>query len=418
MTNLDGYVLTELSDQTYLLPYGQNIAAFRRGLKLNETGRLICAALQAGKKKEELPALLAGYFEADACDLPLLQADIDAFFDQLSALGILAQSPSPLYFGSDTSRNFLIGTVMMRLNIEDTLIPEQFLPFAADEPDTADDASCSSGIDKETGSSDTDFCAPAADLTISIRFGQPIQRPVGNVLIHTEELLIIEAASCYSLIFLASPDLIACHMDKEARFACFYCRDRDSRTLREELFHGIRFAWLLRAEQQGLYAIHSASILYRDKAWLFSAPSGTGKSTHARLWQELYHTPPLNGDLNLLGIKDGISVVYGLPWCGTSGIFTTKTFPLGGVIFLQQDKCNRTVALSPDERSLMLCQRLISPTWTKEMLCSALTFCAQIEPDITCLRLCCTPDHEAAEVCRAAIDAALDTPSHTSHHTK
>ena len=119
----------------------------------------------------------------------------------------------------------------------------------------------------------------------------------------------------------------------------------------------------------------------------------------------------LNGDLNLLGIKDGEPVVYGLPWCGTSGISTTETSPLGGVIFLQQSAHNCTESLSADERSLMLCQRLISPTWTKDMLSAALSFCEQIEPNITCFRLCCTPDREAAEVCHAAIDAALDRTS-------
>lgn len=383
MTNLDGYVLTELSGQTYLLPYGQNIATFRHGLKLNETGKLICRALQEGKTKEELPALLAAHFEADIQEIPLLQADIDHFFEQLHALGVL-ESPSPcLCFPTDSFRRFQIGTLILQINLKDELIPEEFLPFAVDAAGTF-----------------------PADLTVSVHFGQPAPRLTGKVLIHNEELLIIESAECYSFLFPASPDLIECQIDKEARFACFYCRDHDSATFRQELFHGIRFAWLLTAEQKGSYAIHSASILYKEKAWLFSAPSGTGKSTHAKLWQDLYDTPPLNGDLNLLGIKDNVPVVYGLPWCGTSGIFTTETYPLGGVIFLQQSDRDHIVTLTPDECSLMLSQRLISPTWTKEMLQSSLTFCEQLEPLIGCFLLHCTAEPSAANVCRAAIDTA------------
>lgn len=394
MATLDGYLLTELSGQTYLLPYGQNIATFRRGLKLNETGELICRALQEGRTKEELPSLLGTYFEADEHELPLLQEDIDQFFVQLRTLGIIDR-PSPcLSFSTGTSQRFQIGTVMLRINLENDLIPEQFLPFAVH--------TCESSTDTAT-----EHSSPAADLTISVRFGQPSQHPVGKLLIHNEELLIIESTDCYTLLFPASPDLIACQIDKEAHTACFYCRDRASKTLREELFHGIRFTFLLAARRQGLYVIHSASILYKERAWLFSAPSGTGKSTHANLWQQQYHALPLNGDLNLLGMRDGEPVVYGLPWCGTSGIFTTETYPLGGVIFLQQEKRNHVDPLTPDKRSLMLSQRLISPTWTKEMLQSSLRFCEQLEPLITCFLLRCTAQPEAADVCRAAIETAL-----------
>lgn len=406
MTNLDGYLLTELSGQTYLLPYGQNIATYRHGLKLNETGKLICRALQEGMSKEELPSLLATHFEADAHELPLLQADIDSFFRQLGALGIIDR-PSPcLCFSTETFQRFRIGTVIMQLNLEDQLIPEEFFPFAISTPNTVTGSgdTIQANIGHASGEVHT---MPSADLTVSVRFCQPTGRPVGKVLIYSEELLIVEAADCYSLIFLSSPDLISCQIDKEAHFACFYCHDRDSATFREELFHGIRFAWLLAAGQHGLYAIHSASILYKENAWLFSAPSGTGKSTHARLWQDLYSAPPLNGDLNLLGIRDGKPVVYGLPWCGTSGISTTATHPLGGVIFLQQSDRNYTEALTPDRRSLMLSQRLISPTWTQELLQASLAFCGRMEPLITVFQLHCTAQPEAAEVCRASIDTAL-----------
>lgn len=394
MTNLDGYVLRELSGQPYLLPYGQNIATFRRGLKLNETGELICRALQEGKTKEELPAILAEHFEADQSELPILKTDVENFLDQLHALGITVRPSPRLYFSADATHYFRIGTVTLQLNMEEELISKEFFPFEIND------------MKNQSSFSQTDE-KPPADLAVSVHFVQPVQRPVGNILVHNEELLIMETDDCYVLIFLTSPDISVCYMDKKAHTACFYCRGRNSETLREELFHGIRFAFLLAASRKGLYAIHSASILYKEKAWLFSAPSGTGKSTHAKLWQEQYETPPLNGDLNLLGMENGKPVVYGLPWCGTSGIFTEKTYALGGVIFLQRDTFDHVKTLTPDERSLMLSQRLISPTWTREMLGISLDFCEQIAPLITSFTLCCTAKPTAANVCHAAIDTAL-----------
>lgn len=401
MNHLDGYVLTELFGESYLLPYGQNIAAFKHGLKLNETGTLMCRALLEGKTKEELPSLLAAHFEAEESELPILIEDVDRFIEQIRRLGILGD-PSPcLYVPTEHFQRFRIGTILMQLNINEDLIADEFLPFQVPPIDM-------DGSHNENADPHTCIAASSADdLIISLRFGEPHPRPTGTLLIHSEELMIVETEEHYHLIFLSSPDLIACQIDKKGRFACFYCRDRASKTLKEELFHGMRFAFLYTARQHGLYAIHSASILYREKAWLFSAPSGTGKSTHAKLWQDLYDTPMLNGDLNLIGMKDGRPVVYGLPWCGTSGIFTTETYPLGGVIFLRQSDQNNIRSLTPDARSLMLSQRLISPTWTKEMLLSALTFCEQTAPLITCFELRCTPQPEAANVCRAAIDTAL-----------
>lgn len=388
MTIYDGYVLTEIAGQTYLLPYGQKIASFQRGLQLNETGAFLWRALSSGKTKEELPALLATHVGAHVHDLPGLEDDIGQFLQQLATLGILAQPRACVHVPSDTVHRFLIGTVLMQLNMDESLIAEEFLPFKSTHTDTL------SG-------------EPAPDLTISIQFGLPFCRPVGNVLVHSEDLLIIEAEDCYSLLFLTSPDLVACHIDKEAHFACFYCRSADSKTLREELFHGIRFAFLLRAMDQGLFAVHSASILYQNKAWLFSAPSGTGKSTHATYWQKLCGAVPLNGDLNLLGMKNGVPMAYGLPWCGTSGIFAKETYPLGGIVFLQQGKRDQVIPLSPDRRRLMLSQRMISPTWTKDMLLACLDFCAQADEHILCFLLHCTPTVHAAETCRAAIDETL-----------
>ena len=138
MNRLDGYVLTKLSGETYLLPYGQNIAAFRRGLKLNETGAIICQALLEGKTKEELPALLAAHFEAEETDTPLICADIDRFLAQLQALGILDNPLPGLYVPTEHIQCVQIGTMLMQLNMNEELIPEEFLPFTVDARVTGD----------------------------------------------------------------------------------------------------------------------------------------------------------------------------------------------------------------------------------------------------------------------------------------
>ena len=66
----------------------------------------------------------------------------------------------------------------------------------------------------------------------------------------------------------------------------------------DSLFLAIRPVFLFLAQKKGMFVLHSASLLYLEKAWLFSGPSGMGKSTHTALWKKLFDTPFLNGDLN------------------------------------------------------------------------------------------------------------------------
>ncbi len=61
-----------------------------------------------------------------------------------------------------------------------------------------------------------------------------------------------------------------------------------------------------------------------------------GKSTHTNLWHELFQTP-LQRRSESPRAKGRPLLVYGLPWCGTSEIFTTETQKLGGIVLLGRD---------------------------------------------------------------------------------
>ena len=109
----------------------------------------------------------------------------------------------------------------------------------------------------------------------------------------------------------------------------------------------------------------------------------------------------------MLGIKNGQPYIYGLPWCGTSKIYTTATCPLGGIVFLKQAPFNRVDSLAPDEQALFLMQRMISPTWTKDLLLKNLAFAETLAPLTKLFRLNCTKDPKAADIMKTAIDQSL-----------
>ena len=384
MKQSNEYFKTEINGIPFLLPYGQSNAGAGTVLRLNQSGSLLWDGLCRGLSENELLALLAKEYQASETELPLLKHDMEQFFSLLTAHGILAaQASSPelsaAAMTSSTAHTFRIGTVTISCTGADALCEQYFKSF---------------------------YCAPAdPDLRINIIRHAPLQKRNGNIILRTSELILCDCGDNYILLFSGDWFIHEMHIRKDGSAADIYCKFSCPEEHADTLFHAIRFAFLLAAQKKGLFVMHSASLLYGGKAWLFSGCSGTGKSTHTALWQQAFGTPLLNGDLNLLGISDGTPVVYGLPWCGTSGIYTEKSFPLGGIVFLKQAPHNKASALSGETSVLAILQRLISPGWTEALAKSNLGFATQLSGLIPTFSLECTKEPEAANVMRAAIDS-------------
>ena len=89
-------------------------------------------------------------------------------------------------------------------------------------------------------------------------------------------------------------------------------------------------------------AIHSSAIAYRDHAALFLGESGTGKSTHTRLWREYIEGAHLlNDDSPIVRIIDGTPYVYGSPWSGKTPCYINKRLPIAGIVRLSQAPHNK-----------------------------------------------------------------------------
>lgn len=88
--------------------------------------------------------------------------------------------------------------------------------------------------------------------------------------------------------------------------------------------------------------VHSSAIIVNGKAYLFSANSGVGKSTHTKLWKQLYgdEITYINDDKPVVRIENGIATAYGTPFDGGSGIANNVSAPLGGIIFLERGEDN------------------------------------------------------------------------------
>lgn len=164
----------------------------------------------------------------------------------------------------------------------------------------------------------------------------------------------------------------------------------------------LRFAlWmaygLLTAARQTL-CLHASAIVWRGKAVVFLGESGTGKSTHTRLWQE--HIPGaglLNDDSPVVRVVDGTPWVYGSPWSGKTPCYRNVRAPLAAVVRLSQAPYNRIRPLNTVEAVCALhpsCPPALARDETlARHICSTMS---QVLVSVPVYHLACLPDAEAA----------------------
>lgn len=91
------------------------------------------------------------------------------------------------------------------------------------------------------------------------------------------------------------------------------------------------------------FRLHASTIVYDGKAYLFSAESGTGKSTHTNLWLKMLGNKAyiLNDDKPALRLMDdGVWYAFGTPWSGKHDISVNKGVPVGGICMLERAEKN------------------------------------------------------------------------------
>ncbi len=92
--------------------------------------------------------------------------------------------------------------------------------------------------------------------------------------------------------------------------------------------------------EKSAFLLHAAYIVHEGKAILFTAPSGTGKSTQAEFWRTWNGAEIINGDRALISRRDGVFHAHGIYASGTSGICKNVSAPIGAVILLEQGARN------------------------------------------------------------------------------
>lgn len=149
--------------------------------------------------------------------------------------------------------------------------------------------------------------------------------------------------------------------------------------------------------------LHCAYIEYKGEAILFSAPSQTGKSTQASLWEQYRGARTINGDRGLLEKKDGRWYAQGWPVCGTSGICHNHALPIRAIVMLSQGKTDQIQRLTPAQAFAQIYGQITINRWNRQACEQAMDLLEHLICEVPIWHLSCTISEEAVNCLENAL---------------
>ena len=171
-------------------------------------------------------------------------------------------------------------------------------------------------------------------------------------------------------------------------------------TLRQQQFglnNALMMAYAFAAATMDTLLIHASVIRKDGYGYLFTAPSGTGKSTHTHLW---YKNIPgcdlMNDDNPVIRIVDGQARIYGSPWSGKTPCYRNIWAPIGAITRLEQRPANEIRQMSALEAFTTLLPAVSSMKWDRRVYMGICQTISRMIKSTPVYWLGCLPDAEAA----------------------
>jgi hypothetical protein len=151
--------------------------------------------------------------------------------------------------------------------------------------------------------------------------------------------------------------------------------------------------------------MHASVVTHGGRGFLFLGKSGTGKSTHSRLWLEnISGTELLNDDNPVLRVVDGVARVFGSPWSGKTPCYKAQDVPVGAIVRLSQAPQNRIERLPTVQAYASVMASCSGFRPIRSLADAQHETLSQIAQQVPCYHLECLPDAAAARLCQETVD--------------
>ena len=151
--------------------------------------------------------------------------------------------------------------------------------------------------------------------------------------------------------------------------------------------------------------LHASVVTRGGRGFLFLGKSGTGKSTHSRLWLEhIDGVELLNDDNPVLRIVDGAVRVFGSPWSGKTPCYKAQSVPVGAVVRLRQAPRNRIERLGTVQAYASVMASCSGFRPIRTLADAQHETLSAIAQQVPCYQLECLPDEAAARLCQRTVD--------------
>ena len=144
-----------------------------------------------------------------------------------------------------------------------------------------------------------------------------------------------------------------------------------------------------------------ASVSVKDsKAYLFLGKSGTGKSTHSRLWREtIQGVSLLNDDNPIVRIIDGKVLCFGSPWSGKTPCYKAENYPVGAIVRIERSLSNTLKPQGPVSAYASIFSSVSAFRYIKVLSDNIHSTVSEVVGGVPCYVMECRPDAQAALVC-------------------
>jgi len=172
----------------------------------------------------------------------------------------------------------------------------------------------------------------------------------------------------------------------------------DEHLLKENFMQLLRIATECHLAYNNGVSVHASCINFNEKAVLFAAPAGTGKSTQANIWEKHMGAKIINGDRPFLHLFSEEVRAYGVPWDGKEQIFSQENYPVIAVVEVRRANSNNLRKMSEDQAFRLMMKQCFIPMWDDTLKFSVMKTIRLIAQKIPFYRLFCLPEESATEL--------------------